>query len=709
MGRGKHRSGAGYRRSTRTKPRALPRGTLSLHVSGYGFVRTAEGEYFIPRKALSGAADGDLVEIALMRPHSASTARAGKGNSAAAADAGRRAEARVVRIIERAHQSIIGRYEVAEPFGVVVPLDARIPYDVFTQRSAQPDIEDGSLVRVRMVEYPTRRNAAFGVIEEVYPDDETERLGIDLVISRAHLATDFPEEALLEAKEATQKDAGSLLRGAEDLRERFVFTIDPPDAKDFDDALSLDRVRIGPREPHNVQHDEAGAVESDDAKGIEGKHRIAGTFLRLGVHIADVGRFVQAGSALDREARARATSTYLVDRVLPMLPPELSDDACSLRPDEDRNTITVDLYLHEETGKVAGYRIYRSVIRSNARLSYGEALEILRGRSSAHAHLALSDTRLAWRLEYLSRIAKQRAELRRGSGGIDFSTREAKVVLDGEGKPLRIDVREKNDATEVVEEAMILANETVARHLEKHAFPCIYRIHEQPEPAHLADLVPVFEEFPWFDERLKEGLITAQSSAIEEIIEKSKGRAEEVLVSSLLLRSMKRAVYSPVNKGHYGLASSCYCHFTSPIRRYPDLIVHRMLALHLEGVRDAPLPEKELAAIAEHASKMERIADDAARESQELKIIEYLGDYIGMKFSGVVSGVTTAGLFVELENTAEGIIPVRTLGNEYFAFDPKRHTLTGQESGVRYRLGQRIAVTLVEADPRLQKLEFALA
>ncbi len=674
-----------------------PRGILSVTRAGYGFVQTPEGEYFVPHKALSGAADGDLVEVSV-RPHGSDKA---KGLASAGA-ANRREEARVMRIIERAHQSLIGRYEVAEPFGVVVPLDARIPYDVFTQRASRPDIPDGALVRVRIVEFPTRKSAAFGVVEEVYPDEKTDRLEIDLIVSRAKLATEFSEEALRAAAEAEPDVEEALLHGAEDLRERFVFTIDPPDAKDFDDALSLDRVRIEPNEAHGLFDNEA--------KRAGGKRGIEGTFWRLGVHIADVSHYVAWDGPLDIDARMRATSTYLADRVLPMLPPRLSDEVCSLRPNEDRRAMTVDLYLNEESGKVAGYRIYRSVVRSKRRLSYGEALEILRARSSGRADLSSRDAELSLRLDRLSRMAKRRAELRLAAGGVDFSTREAKAVLDEAGRPVRIDIREKNDATQVVEEAMILANETVARHLEKHAFPCIYRIHEQPEPGHLIDLVPVFEEFGWFSEELKEGLVVGNSSAIEAIIEKSKGRPEEDLVSSLLLRSMKRAVYSPSNKGHYGLASPCYCHFTSPIRRYPDLVVHRMVGALLEGKSETfEAQVNELAPLAEHSSKMERVADDAARESQELKMIEYLEDFVGTRFSAVISGMTTGGLFVELENTAEGIVPVRSLGNEYFSFDPVRHTLTGQESGVRYRLGQRLAVTLVEADLRARRLEFSLA
>ncbi len=569
----------------------------------------------------------------------------------------------------------MGRYEVAEPFGVVVPADPRIPYDVFTMRAESPEVPDGALVRVRIAQFPTRRSAATGFVEEVLADvSEGPAAGIDLIIGRHKLETAFSEGALAEAATATVDAEEALAEGYRDLRDRFVFTIDPADAKDFDDALSLDFM------------EETG-------------------LWRLGVHIADVSHYVPWNSSVDLDARRRATSVYLADRVIPMLPPALSDDVCSLRPGEVRRTMTADLYL-DDAGKLVRYKLYPALICSNARLSYGQADDILIDYKAAIA----AGNDLSWRLVQLSRLARARDEARALAGGIDFNIPEAKVALAEDGTPRDIVLRKKTDATRLVEEAMILANETVASFLEKRRFPCLYRVHEAPAADALGSLVPVFQEFPWFTRSCEQRLVAGDPAAIQEVLAASAGRSEGELVNSLTLRAMKRAVYAPENLGHYGLASETYCHFTSPIRRYPDLVVHRMLRAAL--TRRPEKFDQEVAAlpwIAEHSSDMERVADTAARQSQELKMIEYLQKFVGQSFSAVVSGVASWGLYARLDCTAEGILPVRALGDEYFVFDAVRYTLTGTDSGKTYRLGQRIAVVLKAADPSTTTLEFALA
>lgn len=653
---------------------------------GFGFVQAAEGEYFVSSHDMNGAFDGDLVELA---PISRKGARRGAGRHAGDAQGpGERPAARVLRVLERAHDTVIGRYEVAEPFGVVVPEDTRIPYDIFTMRAENPDIQDGSLVRVRIVQFPTRKTAATGVIEEVIGQEGDARIGIDLIVAKNKLETEFSEAALEQARAASLDELGALAQGYRDLRNRFIFTVDPIDARDFDDAVSLD-VLDG-----NV-----------DFAGVAGAPR--GAKWRLGVHIADVAHYVSWDSSLDLDARRRATSVYLADRVIPMLPHELSNDLCSLKPHELRRSMTVDLYLNS-AADVLGYDIYPALIQSAARLTYEQAQAMLEDSFGDAGDLPLDQ--LTERLKLLSLVAKKRSAKRKQAGGIDFATVEAKVKLDEEGVPVDVVMRRKTDATELIEEAMILANETVASHLESREFPCMYRVHERPSADALDALVPVFQEFPWFTEDMALKLMTGNPRTIQSILDASSGRSEEELVSSLVLRSMKRALYKTENEGHYGLASKAYAHFTSPIRRYPDLVVHRMLKAQL-GKR----PEKfgsEVSAmpwIAEHSSEMERIADTAARESQELKIIEYLERFVGEFFSGVVSGVATYGLYVRLDNTAEGFLPVRMLGGEYFSFDPRRWCLCGQDTGKTYRLGQRVAVVLIAADARERKLEFRLA
>lgn len=673
---------------TRRVARSRPRGIMQLNPEGYGFVRTSEGEFFVPHAKLGGAFDGDLVEVAPL------PANASKGRSHEGFGGGRYAHkpaARVVSVVERAHEVVVGRFEAAEPFGVVMPLDPHIPYDIFTQLSEAPDVEDGAIVRVRIAQFPSRNSAATGHIEEVLEHVDGLDEGVDAVVARHKFETTFSDAALAEAHGASIDEVGALASGYRDLRERFIFTIDPDDARDFDDALSIEQV--------------------------EDQGRL---LWRIGVHIADVSHYVEWGSALDLAARRRATSVYLVDRVIPMIPEELSCGLCSLAPGEVRRSMTVDLYVNERA-QLARYEIYPALIRSNARLTYGEALEMLGGEGEdevaagegvgyAPHSQGQRETSLRKRLLQLSRLASLRHAQRERKGGIDFDQPEARVKLDEAGRPQGVELRRKNAATSLVEEMMIWANEVVAEHLSRAKFPCVYRVHEAPDLEGLAQLVPIFEEFPWFGKIDPVGFFTGSQHALRQAVSASRGRAEGDLVSSLVLRSMKRAVYREKNCGHYGLASATYCHFTSPIRRYPDLMVHRMLKAELFG-----RPERfdqmttNLGWICEHSSGMEREADDAQRESEELKLAEYLQRFVGQSFSAIVSGVSQGGLYARLENTAEGFIPVRTLGDDYFSFDAAHYTLTGEETGARYRLGQRIAVVLFAVDPRVPQIDLRLA
>lgn len=668
---------------TRRVARSRPRGIMQLNPEGYGFVRTSEGEFFVPHAKLGGAFDGDLVEVSPL-PANASKGRSHEGFGGGRY--GHKPAARVASVIERAHEVVVGRFEATEPLGVVVPLDPHIPYDIFTQLSEAPDVEDGAIVRVRIAQFPSRNSAATGHIEEVLEHVDGLDEGVDAVVARHKFETTFSDAALAEARGASIDEVGALASGYRDLRERFVFTIDPDDARDFDDALSIEQV--------------------------EGQDRL---LWRIGVHIADVSHYVEWGSALDLAARRRGTSVYLVDRVIPMIPEELSCGLCSLAPGEVRRSMTVDLYVNERA-QLARYEIYPALICSNARLTYGEALEMLEGEcepaaseGGKHAQ-GQRETSLRKCLLQLSRLASLRHAQRERKGGIDFDQPEARVKLDEAGRPQGVELRRKNAATSLVEEMMIWANEVVAEHLSRAKFPCVYRVHEAPDLEGLAQLVPIFEEFPWFGKIDPVGFFTGSQHALQQAVSASRGRAEGELVSSLVLRSMKRAVYREKNCGHYGLASATYCHFTSPIRRYPDLMVHRMLKAELFG-----RPEKfdqmttNLGWICEHSSGMEREADDAQRESEELKLAEYLQRFVGQSFSAIVSGVSQGGLYARLENTAEGFIPVRTLGDDYFSFDAARYTLTGEETGARYRLGQRIAVVLFAVDPRVPQINLRLA
>ena len=685
------------RSHTRRAPRALARGTLIVHAAGHGSVRTAEGEFHIPASRLSGAFDGDVVEVA---PLPASSSKAGRAASRGGMRAPGRPAARVVRVVERAHEEVVGRYEVADPFGVVVPEDTGIPYDIFTLRADAPDIPDGALVRVRITTYPSRRTAATGVVEEVLGEADAPRIGVEPIIARHRLETRFSDACLAEAEGLRLDVGGALARGYADLRERCVFTIDPADARDFDDALSLARIDGEEAPPSG-----SGSAPVLSGSGWEGAGR---PVWRLGVHIADVSAYVSWSGAIDLDARDRATSVYLVDRVIPMLPERLSNDLCSLRPGKDRLSMTADLLL-DEVGRIARYEIYPAVIRSKARLTYGQA----QGRLDAAGKEASGPglpREVADRLAPLSRIAKLRADLRRRAGGIDFPSTEAKVRLDADGRPVGVELRRKTDATSLVEEAMVLANEAVAHCLVAAESPGLFRVHERPAADALAGLVPVLGEFDWFARIDKARFVQGDPHALQAALRESRDRSEGELVGSLLLRAMKRADYRPACEGHYGLASEAYAHFTSPIRRYPDLVDHRMLKALLFG--RPRLHDQEASALrwlGRHCSEREREADAAARESQELKLIELMESRVGEAFSGVVSGVAPYGLYVRLDNTAEGLLPARRLGSEYFSLDADLHRLVGQDSGRVWRLGQRVAVVLALADARRHMLEFRLA
>lgn len=766
------------RSHTRRHPRSNPRGVLSVRQGGFGFVQTAEGEYFVPEAKMNGAFHGDLVEIA---PSPVSSrgghrgTRSPEGHGGGSGHCDEKPAARVVRVVDRAHDTIVGRYEVAEPFGVVVPEDTRIPYDIFTMRADHPQVPDGALVRARITTFPSRSTAATGVVEEVLGLTDDESAAIELIIARHKLETAFSEGAQAEALDATLDVEGALAEGYRDLCDRFVFTIDPSDARDFDDALSLDRLEAGEGAAGPLDADRSsigvasslaetsaagerggaetsgsGAAETQEkslaheesipkpprstrstsdpdesyaaGRGIGSGVLNAGTgkaVWRLGVHIADVSHYVPWNSSVDLDARRRATSVYLVDRVIPMLPEQLSNELCSLKPGEDRRSLTADLYL-DDRGRLVRYELYPALIRSDERLSYDQAQEMIDASrrdgdgESVESGVSCSpheqSDALGWRLSALSKIAHLRARARRAAGGIDFATTEAKVRLDGEGRPVSIELRRKTEATSLVEEAMILANETVASHMRDAKFPCVYRVHEQPSAESLAALVPVFQEFVWFKDIDQQGLVAGDPLAVQAVLAASAGRAEGELVSTLVLRSLKRAVYRPLCEPHYGLASAAYTHFTSPIRRYPDLIVHRMLRSQLTKRPEWFDQEvSSLAWLSEHSSAMERVAEAASRESHELKIIEYLERFIGQTFSAVVSGVASYGLYVRLENTAEGLVHMKDLGHEYFALDPVLYRLTGQDTGKVYHLGQRLCVTLTRADVHARRLDFRLA
>ena len=508
-------------------------------------------------------------------------------------------------------------------------------------------------------------------------------LNVESVIASYDLPGEFPSAALAQA-DAIAVDAAAALASdplRRDMRKSCVFTIDPTDALDFDDAV--------------------GARRTDDGFEVE-------------VHIADVTHYMPWNSPVDNEAKRRGCSVYLVDRVLPMLPERLCNDVCSLRPGVDRLCMSVVMRL-DRRGNVTDAQAFPTAIRSAARLDYDTADALLEGRASAAELPCAPDTapQVADAIAVLDHVAALRIARRAERGAIDFDTREAKVRLDEKGVPTGVTVRRKTRATSLVEEAMLIANESVARMLADAEAPAAYRVHERPSPEELAQTIPVLAELGLAKGELADRVIAGDPFAIQQVLATARGTAGEALATTLLLRAQKRAVYLPQNEGHYALGAKAYCHFTSPIRRYPDDIVHRALRAQLEGraqSREQKDVARGLAQLCRTCSDRERIADGAARDTQKVKMAELFSSHVGESFSGVVVGVERYGLFVELDDTcAEGLVPVGALGDEWFAYDEKRLSLTGESSGRAWRCGQRVAVTVTGTNPARGQIDFAPA
>lgn len=630
--------------------RNLAVGRLSVNRRGFGFVEAPGGDIYIRARDMAGALHGDTVAVRLV-----SSGGRGRGRSG-----------EVAHVVERGNSLVVGRYWVEGRVGIVTPTDPRVRTEVMVAPAASKEAQRGDIVVARITRFPTGRDAAQGVIDEVVGPEGAPGIDVETIIREHGLRTEFPSEALTEA-EAIPTEVGELEPGREDLRDLFTITIDPAEARDFDDAISCVR----------------------EGKGF-----------RLWVHIADVANYVPWASAIDQEAVRRATSVYLVDRVLPMLPERLSNGICSLAPGVDRLTMTVEMLL-DRTGLVEEYKLYPSVIRSDRRLAYEQVDEWLGsgGWPDAEIERLLLDFR---------DIAKAIGERRVARGGLDFETVEARVLLDADGKPTDVKLRERTVATNMIEEAMIAANEVVAGHMVAREAPMVFRIHEDPQSDALAQIAAVLAEF---DYPIKD-LRNASPATFQRIVEFAHTRPEKLLINSLLLRALQRARYVDYLDSHFGLASSAYTHFTSPIRRYPDLIVHRLLKAELAGERDSEAIQSmvaELAWLAEHSSTMEREAEAAEDETTKLKLAELMAEHLGEVFEGIITGVATFGFFVQLANTAEGLVHVESMMDDYFRYDAERFWLQGDASGRTYRLGQALSVRIVDVVVSERRIEMELA
>jgi len=653
----------------------LVTGKLSVHPVGYGFLaseKSGESDVFIAAENVGTAMHGDRV-VARISP-----------DLPAGRIKGRR-EGRVIRILERAHDTIVGTLQRSRNFYYVVPDDPRFVHDVYVgpiaaeDRRSQTAATVGDKVVVRLDDWQSRHVNPEGEIIEVLGAASAPGVDVLSIVRKYHLPTEFPSDVLEAAERVPENVDVRQIAGREDLRNQFIVTIDPDDARDFDDAINVEQLPNGG--------------------------------WQLGVHIADVAAYVEPGGALDREARRRGNSVYLPDRVIPMLPERLSNGVCSLKPEVDRLTHSVFIQF-DKRGVAKGARFARSVIRSKHRLTYKEAYAILtsppRDRLGERLHLA-------WELAALSR--RKRFE----HGALDLDFPEVKVWVDTNGKPIRLERVENDESHQLIEEFMLAANEAVARELKKRAIPTIYRVHENPDPERLAEYREFALSFGY-----KVGDLT-QRAELQRLLAEIRGKPEEQALKVGLLKSLKRALYDPRPLGHYGLAKTNYLHFTSPIRRYADLVVHR--ALGRDGTplpsaasrtterrsrSDAPYHVAEITSIAEHISTTERNAADAEIDATQMKKLEFFQQQLaGRKpqiFSATIVDVRNYGLMVELPDALIiGLVHVSSLTDDFYVFEPARHQLIGRRSRKRFKVGDNLSVFVARVDLFKRQVDFAIA
>jgi ribonuclease R len=639
-------------------------GRIQTTRSGSGFLVPEEAgpDVFIPVQALNTALDGDR---AVVRVESRS--------------GGDRPQGRVIRVLERARSRIVGVFHPAGPgrsgrasHGYVVPEDRKLPWDLIVAPGGAVRPAAGDVVVAQVTDWGGAHRGPSGEITEVIGRHGEPGVDVLAILHGYELPTEFP--AAVEEAAAALQAAGvqsSDLAGREDLRETLVFTIDPADARDHDDALSIETLPRGG--------------------------------WRAGIHIADVAHYVAEGGELDREARRRGTSVYLVDRVVPMLPHALSSDLCSLVPDADRLAMSLFVELGSD-GNVRTHRLVRSVIRSRHRISYEDAQEVLDGRGTVSPEADEA-------LRQLHAAAEQLRLTRQGRGSLDFDLPETRVVLDVSGQPTDIQRVTRLDAHRLVEDFMLLANEVLARKASQAEVPFVYRIHEPPDESRMLQL----REFvAAFGHRLTGHPGKPTPRDLQRLLRAADGRPEEGLVTTVVLRSMKQARYSAANAGHFGLATPLYTHFTSPIRRYPDLVVHRVLDTRFiaeSGPGRAPdLPDEEsLAEIARHSSERERVAVSAERDSKDLKRAEFMSQHIGDEFDGTISGVTAFGFFVLLDQFfVEGLVHVSSLDDDYYLFVEEQFALVGERTRRRFRTGDRVRVRVGGVSLEERRIEFDL-
>lgn len=634
-----------------------PVGIFIGHAKGFGFVEVEgyEEDFYIPEDKTGGAFHMDRVQIECLP--------AGKG---------KRREASVVRILERGMKQVVGTYEQSSSFGFVIPDNVKIGRDIFVPAERSKGAVTGHKVVVELTSYGDEAHKPEGRVVEILGHMNDPGVDIMTVIRSYNLPLEFGEKVMNQAARVPETVSEADRAGRIDLRDLQMVTIDGEDAKDLDDAVSLYR----------------------DGKGM----------FHLGVHIADVANYVQENSALDWEALERGTSVYLVDRVIPMLPHRLSNGICSLNQGVDRLTLSCMMTI-DEKGEVKDYQIAETVIRVDRRMSYTSVKRILEERDEEERKEYESLVPMLEQMKELAAVLRKRRHRR---GSIDFDFAESKIILDENGHPVEIKPYERNVATKIIEDFMLAANETVAQHFFWLEVPFVYRTHEKPDPDKIRKLSTFIRNFGYHIKLTGDEVHPKELQKLLDLIEDTK---EETMISRLTLRSMKQAKYTVECTGHFGLACQYYCHFTSPIRRYPDLQIHRIIKEQLRGKlteeRISHYMDK-LSEVAKHASQMERRAAEAERETDKRKKAEYMEEHIDEVYEGVISGITQWGLYVELPNTVEGLIHVSMLPGDYFYYDESTYEMVGRESGIVYKLGQRITVQVKAADRMTGTVDFVI-
>jgi len=658
-GKGKYRKSDGR----------LLTGTFISNAKGFGFVEIEgrEEDLFIPEDKVNGAFHKDTVQVALLPEKN-----------------GKRQEAQVISVLSRGMTQVVGTYERSRNnFGFVVPDNVKLAQDIFVPKERSKGAMSGHKVVVEITDYGTDRRSPEGKVVEILGHINDPGVDIMSIVRGYELPVEFGDRIMNQVERVSQEVSEADRAGRRDLRDLLMVTIDGEDAKDLDDAVSV---------------------------SFDGEN------YHLGVHIADVTNYVQENSALDREALKRGTSVYLVDRVIPMLPHALSNGICSLNEGVDRLALSC-LMTVDKRGEITDYEICESVINVNNRMSYTAVKNILQDESIVEKEEAYRKyAYLVPMFRQMEQLAAILREKRRKRGSIDFDFPECKIILNKEGKPLEIKPYERNVATRIIEDFMLAANETVAQHFYWQELPFVYRVHGVPDAEKIQKLSTFINNFGYYMKTMdrkgsKVGSEEIHPKEIQKLLDKIAGTPEEAMISRLTLRSMKQAKYSVESSGHFGLACQFYCHFTSPIRRYPDLQIHRIIKEQLRG----RLGEERVAhyreilpEVAKHSSETERRADEAERETDKLKKVEYMEERIGEVFSGIISGITGWGIYVELENTVEGLVHVSKLPGDYYYYNESTYEMVGEATGRAYKLGMPVKVRVDDCDRMTRTIDFSL-